>query len=144
MKDIRQAQKENPLCKRVYEHLDGVQLADPKKDHEIMWNTKNLTIDQGILMRPPRPGALGRNRPYLPPGELRKRVVHFFHEDLTAVHQSVKSTLEQIQATYWWDEKAMKDAIEKHVLGCPSRSYNKVRGKKLATGLQPMPISGPW
>ena len=71
-------------------------------------------------------------------------MVHFFHKDLTAGYQSVKSTLERIQATYWWDKKAIKDAIEKHVLGCSSCSYNKVRRKKLATGLQPMPISGPW
>ena len=74
MKDIRQAQKEDPLCKRVYEHLDGVRLADPKKDYKIIWNAKGLTIDNAILMKPPRPGALGRNRPYLPLGELRKRV----------------------------------------------------------------------
>ena len=52
MKDIRQAQKEDLLCKRVYEHLDGVQLTDPKKDHEIIWNAKGLTIDNDIL-RPP-------------------------------------------------------------------------------------------
>ena len=38
----------------------------------------------------------------------------------------------------------MRDAVEKRVNGCPSCSYNKVRGKKLTTGLQPMPISGPW
>ena len=92
--------------------MDEVRLADPKKDHEIIWNAKSLTIDNGILIRPPRPGALGRNRPYLPPGELRKRVVHFFHEDLTTGHQSVRSTLERIQTRYWWDEKAMKDAVE--------------------------------
>ena len=38
----------------------------------------------------------------------------------------------------------MKDAVKKHVKGCQSCTYNKVRGKKLSTSLKPMPISSPW
>ena len=145
MSDIKKAQRKDPTYQKIYDHLKGSKLADTQKEGHIIWQAQNLILDpEGVLMKPTKAGVMGRNRLFLPSQKLQQRVIQFFHDDLTARQQSIQLTLERLFARYWWEDKAMKDVVGKHVEGCQSCTYNKVKVKKLSTGLKPMPISSPW
>jgi hypothetical protein len=82
-----------------------------------------------------------RKKPYIPQGDLRHKLIKFFHNDPVAGHQGVPRSLAAITNKYWW--KTITSDMTSHVRNCPCR-MNKNEKPFLPHIINPLPISSNW
>ena len=77
-------------------------------------------------------------RLYVPEGELRKRLLHEFHDTPLAGHKGVRATMAEFQKRYFWP--CMGADVEEYVKACVKCQMAKHSTQPKIGKLRPLPI----
>lgn len=79
-----------------------------------------------------------QTRLYVPDGELRKRLLHEFHDTPLAGHKGVRATMAELQKRYFWP--CMGADVEEYVKACVKCQMAKHSTQPKIGKLRPLPI----
>jgi hypothetical protein len=126
----------------VLNFLQNAVLPELEYKKSVQKLAQKLSLQDGVLVKPPSKGKLSYSRFYVPHGSFRKRLLEHFHDDPIGGHMGIKNTIERISRKYFWND--LENDVERHVKNCPNCQVNKKLGIARKTGLHPLPISAPW
>jgi hypothetical protein len=92
----------------------------------------------GLLVRK---GGSMRPRTAIPAGQLRKKILEFFHDDPISGHQGIANTKLRVSERFYW--KTLDDDVEVHCRSCQVCQMAKPKVTRKVQ-LQPVPINAPW
>jgi hypothetical protein len=138
---IKKAQNIDPLCIALKNHMEGRDTPE-KFLEEVKILAPKLKLKNGLLVTRSKFGYSQQQSFLIPDGDLKKRILFFFHNDPVAGHLGIKRTLFRIQQNYFWPQ--LKMDVEQWIRNCHSCQVNKKSQLPKKTGLTPLPISSPW
>ena len=80
-------------------------------------NTYQFTQKDGVTYKDSQTVVSGGN-------DLKRGVIHFYHETLSAGHPGIGNTYELMKRNFWWPN--MKQDAEQYVKGCAACQANKI------------------
>lgn len=80
-----------------------------------------------------------QTRLYVPTGELRKRLLHEFHDTLLAGHKGVRAMMDELKKLYFWP--CMGADMEEYVKTCVKCQMVKHSTQSKIGKLRPLPIT---
>ena len=142
---VRVAQQGHRPTRQAVEYLTDGKFPDkasPTEKEEITAFSEGLGLLNGLLCK--RDPTLGRSapwQPYVPPGDLRTRIIKFFHEHYVSGHRGAVETISAVESRFYWP--SVKTEVEAYIRQCASCKVSKpLRTTKVP--LEPLPFTGPW
>jgi hypothetical protein len=141
MGPIRDAQLANSKLTKIISYLKN-ELPTISEDErrELQTRSKGLELLNGLLVKS-KSSENESPLPYIPGGELRRRILQALHNDPIAGHLGIEKTLKQIQTRFYWS--TLKEDVTTHVRTCRICASNKPKPTRKSP-LNPISISGPW
>ena len=142
---VRVAQRGHRLTRQAMDYLTDGKFPDkasPTEVEEVSAFSEGLELLNGLLCK--RDSSLGNTapwRPYIPPGNLRAKIVKFFHEHYTAGHRGIPETVAAVESRFYWP--SVKSEVETHIRQCASCKASKP-ARTTKVPLEPLPFTGPW
>ena len=97
-------------------------------------NTYQFTQKGGVTYKDSQTVVSGGN-------DLKRGVIHFYHETPSAGHPGIGNTYELIKHDFWWP--SMKQDAEQYVKGCEACQANKINTHPLKLEIFPIaPVNG--
>lgn len=138
LSDIRDMQREDEECNRIYEAVQNPAKAS-SADRRL---ERSFIIENGVLYKK-NIAHMGHDKLLVVPKRLRNEILFECHDSpLSGAHLGFSKTFFKIKSRYYWPHM-VKDT-EKYVQSCHDCQTRKTPKRAPAGLLQPIPVGQPW